>query len=67
MLFEEYNEELYRKATEDYANEMYQKGKNNEKIDVIRTALAMGMSVENMSQLTRLPKHDVEKIINSLK
>ena len=67
MLFEEYNEELYRKAAEDYANEMYQKGKNNEKIDVIRTALAMGMSVENMSQLTRLPKHDVEKIINSLK
>lgn len=60
MLFEEFDEELYKKAVEEDA-------KNAEKIDVIRSALAMGMSVENMSQLTRLPKHDVEKIINSLK
>lgn len=60
MLFDEYNEELYRKAVENDA-------KSAEKIDVIKSALAMGMDINTIAQLVRLPKHDVEKIINSLK
>ncbi len=60
MLFEEFDEELYKKAVEEDA-------KNAEKIDVIRSALAMGMDISTIAQLVRLPKHAVEKIINSLK
>ena len=60
MLFEEFDEELYKKAVEEDA-------KNAEKIDVIRSALAMGMDINTIAQLVRLPKHAVEKIINSLK
>ena len=71
MLFEEYNEELYRKAAEDYAAERYNigenNGKNTEKIDVIKSALAMGMDINTIAQLVRLPKQEVEEIINSLK
>ena len=39
MLFEEFDEELYKKVAEDYAAERYNigenNGKNTEKIDVI--------------------------------
>lgn len=60
MLFEEFDEELYKKAVEEDA-------KNAEKIDVIRTALAMSIDIDTIAQLVRLPKQEVEEIINSLK
>lgn len=71
MLFEEFDEELYKKVAEDYAAERYNigenNGKNTEKIDVIKSALAMGMDINTIAQLVRLPKQEVEEIINSLK
>ena len=70
MLFDEFNEELYRKSTEEYADEMYQLGENNgkntEKIDVIKAALAMDMDIDTVAKLVRLSRQEVEKIISSL-
>ena len=54
MLFDEYNEELYRKAVENDA-------KSAEKTDVIKSALAMGMDINTIAQLVRLPKQEVEE------
>ena len=59
MLFDEYDEELYKKAVEEDA-------KNAEKIDVIKSALAMGMDINTIAQLVRLPKQEVEEIISKL-
>ena len=59
MLFEEYDEELYKKAVENDA-------KNAEKIDVIKTALAMDMDIDTVAKLVRLSRQEVEEIINKL-
>lgn len=59
MLFGDFNEDLYRKAVENDA-------KSAEKIDVIKSALAMGMDINTIAQLVRLPKQEVEEIISKL-
>lgn len=70
MLFGDFNEDLYRKAAEEYATEKYHigeiNGKNTEKIDVIKAALAMGMDINTIAQLVRLSKQEVEEIISKL-
>ncbi len=65
-LFDDFNDDLYRKATEDYYEEMFQNGIYIEKIDVIKSALTMSIDIDTIAQLVRLPKQEVEEIISKL-
>lgn len=70
MLFEEFNEELYKKAALDDAEASYEDGKKeglkSEKISVIKNALSLNLSVEDIAKLTSLSKKEVEDIISSV-
>ena len=65
-LFEDFNDDLYRKAAEDYYEEMFQNGIYIEKIDVIKSALTMSIDIDTIAKLVRLSKQEVEEIINKL-
>ncbi len=78
MLFEEFNEELYKQAAIDDAKASYNDGfengfedgeKNGKKeanLLVIQNALSLNLSVEDIIKLTSLSKEEVEEIISSL-
>ena len=57
---------LYRKAAEDYYEEMFQNGIYIEKIDVIKSALTMSIDIDTIAKLVRLSKQEVEEIISKL-
>lgn len=66
MLFEEFNEELYKKAAIDDAKASYESGKKEERISVIKNALSLKLSVKDIAKLTSLSEQEVEIIISEL-